>query len=587
MTKSKTTKRSLIVSALSLIICVAMLVGTTYAWFTDSVTSGNNIIKAGNLDIVMEYWDGTQWADAEGKTLQFLKANNDGSEVLWEPGCTYELPKIRIRNEGNLAAKVIIKLNGVVGDEKLLEAITLKTRVSNIPDSVLNGSYGSQLGKFNNATLDPMYGTPDGTVIFDWSLMGKGVVSPNSGHTDTSPEFTIFGHMKEEAGNEYQNLKIEGISITAFATQEVYEYDSFGREYDKKATFPAVVTDLIDGGESITVGDVNVAVPEGGNYTLSVDNKNVATDNAGNTNVAYDINLLKDGVKVPAEPGKLYDVSIFVGKYLVLTGVTHNGDAIAIYDYDAASGIVSFKTDSFSPFAVSYKANTFKVATATQLQNVISAIKDTNKDDDIPPVPTTIILGADIRVDSSTPFMYTSSNGAPFYFYRTDVTLDMNGYDVIVDSDALMAGKAHANAAFLIHYSNFKLVGEGDIITNNKSIPLYGWAHSTIEVYGGNFGGNASSRNESAVYVNNPNVFIDVYGGTYLDSKYAFNVHDNCNTTTVITLHEGVVFETFLKNGTVDVIASDINNGRIAIADDCKLETYTENGKTLNKVVKK
>ena len=72
-----------------------------------------------------------------------------------------------------------------------------------MPDSVLNGSYGAQLGKFNNATVGLMYGTPDGTIIFDWSLMGKGVVSSNSGHTDTSPEFTIYGNMKEEAADSF------------------------------------------------------------------------------------------------------------------------------------------------------------------------------------------------------------------------------------------------------------------------------------------------------------------------------------------------------------------------------------------------
>ena len=236
--KTKSTKRALLLSALSLLLCVSMLIGSTYAWFTDSVTSGSNIIKAGRLDIVLEYWDGTQWADAEGKMLEFVKADTTaGTEVLWEPGCTYQLPKIRVRNVGNLAAKVLIKLNGIKGDEKLLEAIDLTTTITNIPESILNGSQASVLAPYNNATINPIYNTPDNTVIFDWSLMGAGVVSPNSGHTDTSPEFTIAGHMKEEAGNEYQGLMIEGVSITVLATQEVFEYDSFGREYDRASEF--------------------------------------------------------------------------------------------------------------------------------------------------------------------------------------------------------------------------------------------------------------------------------------------------------------------------------------------------------------
>lgn len=241
--KTKATRHALLLSVLSLFLCVAMFVGTTFAWFTDTATSGNNIIKTGDLDIVLEYWDGTKWADAEGIVLEFQKASTSaGTEVLWEPGCTYKMPKFRIRNTGSLASRIVIKLNGVKGDEKLMEAIELSTYIENMPQSVLDGSLSAALGSFNKTSVSPMYNTPDGTVIFDWSLMGAGVVSPDTGHTDTSPEFTISGHMKETAGNEYQNLSIEGISITVIAKQDVYEYDSLGRKYDSTATFPIVGT---------------------------------------------------------------------------------------------------------------------------------------------------------------------------------------------------------------------------------------------------------------------------------------------------------------------------------------------------------
>lgn len=45
---SKSTKRALLVSALSLVVCLAMLVGTTFAWFTDTATTGVNKIVSGN-----------------------------------------------------------------------------------------------------------------------------------------------------------------------------------------------------------------------------------------------------------------------------------------------------------------------------------------------------------------------------------------------------------------------------------------------------------------------------------------------------------------------------------------------------------
>ena len=59
MTKQKSTKRALLLSALSLLMCVSMLIGSTFAWFTDSVTSGNNKIVAGNLDVALYHTNGT------------------------------------------------------------------------------------------------------------------------------------------------------------------------------------------------------------------------------------------------------------------------------------------------------------------------------------------------------------------------------------------------------------------------------------------------------------------------------------------------------------------------------------------------
>lgn len=194
---AKNKKRALLGSALSLLVCVAMLIGTTYAWFTDSVKTGVNIIQSGNLEIVLEYSvdDGTTWEDAEGKTLNFIAADGR-TDILWEPGCTYELPLIRVRNNGNLALKYNMVINGIDGDAKLLEAIEF---------------------------------TANGSAITNFS----GELKTKN---ETSTPILIKGHMKEEATNEYQGLSIEGIGITVFATQLTHEKDSNDENYDKMAT---------------------------------------------------------------------------------------------------------------------------------------------------------------------------------------------------------------------------------------------------------------------------------------------------------------------------------------------------------------
>ena len=83
---SKSTKRALITSVLSILMCVAMLIGTTFAWFTDTASTGVNKIQAGNLDVQLLDANGNS---LEGQTLAWQKAEgHENDEVLWEPGCT-------------------------------------------------------------------------------------------------------------------------------------------------------------------------------------------------------------------------------------------------------------------------------------------------------------------------------------------------------------------------------------------------------------------------------------------------------------------------------------------------------------------
>ena len=199
MTSSKSTKRALLTSVLALLMCVTMLIGTTFAWFTDTASTAVNKIQAGNLkvDLEMQNSDG-RWVSAKGQTLEFKKATNAPADekVLWEPGCTYELPQLRVVNNGNLALKYKIQITGIQGNAKLNEVIDWT-----INDAPIN-------------------------------LTEKHLLA---GHTDDP--FTIKGHMQKTAGNEYQGLTIDGIGITVVATQATSEYDSFNNTYDTDATY--------------------------------------------------------------------------------------------------------------------------------------------------------------------------------------------------------------------------------------------------------------------------------------------------------------------------------------------------------------
>ena len=211
MTSSKSTKRALISGALAILMCVAMLIGTTFAWFTDTASTGVNKIVAGNLDIELQMKDNDDnWVNAEGKILPFLVEGEipaEGTQILWEPGCTYYVPQIRVLNKGNLAVKFeyIPEALGVTG--KLAEVLELvfKTPVD------ANGE---------EVNIEPE------------------VLEPG----EASPEWSFGYHMLESAGNEYQNATATGMCVTVVATQATYEKDSIDDQYDKDAEYPILVT---------------------------------------------------------------------------------------------------------------------------------------------------------------------------------------------------------------------------------------------------------------------------------------------------------------------------------------------------------
>ena len=226
MTNRKSTKRALLGSVVAMVLCLAMLVGATFAWFTDTASTGVNKIQAGKLDVALEMKDASgNWVPAEGKTLDFVKAAA-GEQVLWEPGCTYTLPELRVVNNGNLALKYKVAITGINGSAKLNEAI-------------------------------------------EWTIGDVAMGAEQHLAAGESNAFTIKGHMKESAGNEYMNESIDGIAITVVATQDTVESDSFDKDYDAGAEYPVVAVANVNTNGDTVLKDkeedhtIQVTVPAG------------------------------------------------------------------------------------------------------------------------------------------------------------------------------------------------------------------------------------------------------------------------------------------------------------------------------------
>ena len=217
MTSSKSTKRALLTSVLALLMCVTMLVGATFAWFTDTASTGVNKIVAGNLkvDII-----GAN-SDSHIEKLDFTKATGaEGENLLWEPGCRYLTEGFRIANNGNLALKWKAEIN---------------------KDNITDGKVeGSTIAKDGKSLLDVI----DFYVVTSTDENADAVAienfTGNLAKGAKSGVYYIKGVMKTTAGNDYQDLTLDGITITVYATQDTVENDSFNNQYDKDAQYPDV-----------------------------------------------------------------------------------------------------------------------------------------------------------------------------------------------------------------------------------------------------------------------------------------------------------------------------------------------------------
>ena len=199
MTSNKSTKRALISSALAVLMCMAMLIGTTFAWFTDTASTGVNKITSGNLHVEIQ--------DEAGNSIENLEwVAKDGraqDKILWEPGCTYTLTPFKIVNTGTLALKYKIVVTGLDGDSELLD--------------VIHFNY-----KIDDAVLD---------------LNEEGHLAAKGNAGDKTELITVSATMDTAAGNDYMDKTLDNVKFTVYATQDTVESDSYDNQYDKFAAY--------------------------------------------------------------------------------------------------------------------------------------------------------------------------------------------------------------------------------------------------------------------------------------------------------------------------------------------------------------
>lgn len=366
----KTTKKSALMSVMALFLCLTMLLGTTWAWFTDSVTSSGNKIQAGNLKLDLEM------LNKETGAYESIKTSKDPifNYNLWEPGYT-DVKFLKVENEGSLSLKWKAMFVSDAEVSKLAEVIDVwvKPSVTELAYSADRESISAENGWRNVGTLDNFINTLSETTY--------GNLLPYS-----CAYLGIALHMQESAGNDYQKIGLEAFDIQIVATQMSSEEDSFGPDYDNDAQWPESGMNFSAtqslAGVNIIYGELAQDViirHESGAYAIVPAGVKLAD---GVTELKFSGKGLDNEAGNFAEDSKNYDIhiegiasdntkpiTVFIGKILPaglgetelklyhedvqMTRVDSVED-FAInnqFTYDAATGAVVLYVDNFSIFS--------------------------------------------------------------------------------------------------------------------------------------------------------------------------------------------------------------------------------------------
>lgn len=401
MTKTKSTKRALLLSALSLLMCVSMLIGSTFAWFTDSVTSKGNIIKSGTLNVEMHWAEGkadptatdTAWTDASTGAIFNSK--------LWEPGYT-EVRHIKISNVGTLALKYQLNIfaNGDVSDLADVIDVYFIDPAQQVAD---------------RTDLEGL--TPAGSLAD--ILAGMPTNASGDLKAEEADTVTLALKMRESAGNEYQNKEIgSDFTIQLLATQLTSENDSFDDQYDANAEFLAVnesVAIVNNGGvlgEEVVLtaempyGTMKVTVPAGARLSSdAVSELKLTVENADPyVRGTLDVNKVADGYVIYVDGISDYknpyfnadaNRTIYNSEHIMVefpvgagrkdltslvngTEMTMTTPYKTYYAYDANTGVVSFGASQFADFNTHKPSNfTFVYTKLSEAEKLLNSAIET------------------------------------------------------------------------------------------------------------------------------------------------------------------------------------------------------------------
>ena len=605
MTKTKSTKRALLTSALALLLCVSMLVGSTFAWFTDSVTSGSNIIQSGTLDVTMEWADGTKAVPADDSS-DWTDASKGAifKSELWEPGYT-EVRHIKIANEGTLALKYQLNIiaNGEVSElADVIDVYYVDPAVQVAERTALTDN--NKLGTLS-AVLEQINTTASGNL--------------KAGEKDT---ITLALKMQETAGNEYQNKSIgSDFSIQLLATQLTSEFDSFNNQYDKDATYGSYIeleagADLLAALKSAEA-DLPVTIKLNGNVEWPTEGHHDENDITPASSIVidgngYTITATGSGVTplgdveapMTLKNVKIVDNSVSYAEsaweftYLEMGGTKLNCENVTFADEIQFGTNATFTNCTFESNEESVYAVWVEAGSATFTNCIFTGFRGLKTHEDYGSEVKTVVvdnctfvnitkkpgiaigdLNADttVAITNST-FASCQAGDQGLYIYETDT--DVATFNFVNKNNVLATGVASDLSLIEALVNGDNAVLTGDVTIDKANLNSNGYGATGINLKAGQtLDGQGNVLN------------INGAGGTW-DSGIATagGVIKNITVTGafrgvfVKNNTEKVILENVIIDGTTYTISCDSGKGAGLEATNCTFNGWTSFAKTIGNV---
>ncbi len=413
--RKSTTKKALFSSIVSLLLCVSMLLGSTFAWFTDSVTVANNQIIAGNLDVELYH---SNRVDTEEKVEPDTALFDD--VTLWEPGAV-AFENLKVTNEGTLALKYNLAINftdynTVTENGKSLRDIL---KIALVEDAAVEKTGNEETDRENAIALGETVGFE---AIDDFDFEGALMAENDTDDTDEkelaliiwwkpSSEDNDFNVNNDKTTSDAEALHIN-LGLTILATQENVEKDSFDENYDD-IDIPEMDINTIDGVTYGTTKNGDYVMISVDDYTLttfSVDEKvNVlGTGNGVNDNDrVFGKNAPLTSLELPEGLEEIKDNALNALPDLTTVNLPSTLKTI---------GIQSFRMTGMSTLAVPENVETVKQGAFRDMANLTTVTVEGNAAFDnyafrsCPKLETIYLLGDDVTFEGNQ-FATHSDNG--------------------------------------------------------------------------------------------------------------------------------------------------------------------------------